>query len=147
MALRMLQNIWIPVAGALIGILGWFVANFVGAPLRWFFDLRERVHQQILLNSKLGPTEQVTDRWPTDQMIVDERMKLEAAASQLRLVASELVAFAVARKVNTKLLDAMGYDVRSAGESLMGFANGIHDWSDFRFQCEREVKSALKLTR
>jgi hypothetical protein len=134
-------------AGALIGILGWFAANFVGAPLRRFFELRERVHQQNLLNSNLGPTKQVTDRRPTDQMIMDERMRVEAAASQLRLVASELTAFAIARKINTRLLNAMGYDVRSAGESLMGFANSIHDWSDFRFQCEREVKSALKLVR
>src|SRR5437868_4914272 len=97
----MLQNLWLLLASALMGILGWFAANFVGAPLRGFFELRERVRQQILLNSNLGPTKQVTDRWPTDQMIMDERERMEAAASQLRLVASELTAFAIARKINT----------------------------------------------
>lgn len=144
--------------GAIAAGISWFALHFLGAPLVRFFDLRERVHQSLVCNAKVGPIDDGPLLLMDDTILSagQQRVAREAeergeriakAAGELRELAGELKAFAAARRVCACLVSLLGYEAQTAGDSLMGYANSLHGWTKFRFDCEREVRTALKFPR
>jgi hypothetical protein len=114
--------------------LGWVTLEFVGRPLRRFYDLRGEVIRQLTGYANLSP------RWrkiPDDVGAVsgnredlglskEEIARLEKAQEVLRDLASQLVAFASNETCAQYAAKAIGYDPQRAAAGLIGLSNTIH---------------------
>ena len=64
----------ISAAGAiLLGAIGWFTLEFVGRPIRQFFDLRREIHQQMMFLANVAiPGENDDDELSGSSSLVPE---------------------------------------------------------------------------
>ncbi|MEY9110378.1 hypothetical protein ABH999_006574 [Bradyrhizobium yuanmingense] len=128
------------------GALGWFALEFVGRPIRSFFDLRKEVRQQLLFLANIQtelpkPFIMLEDRSRKtfDRMVEAKRIK----GRTLRELGTKMLAFAEGEQLAEPVLRKLGYDPRSAGDALMGLSNNL-EHGEARARFSIAIEKALR---
>jgi hypothetical protein len=117
----------------LAAALGWVVLEFVGRPLRRFYDLRGEVIRRLTEFANVGARlREIPDdsgaasgRFEVLNLSAEEVSRLENAQAVLRDLASQLTAFAYNETAALYLVKATRYDPLNAASGLIGLANRI----------------------
>ena len=130
----------INVLGALaLGAIGWLTLEFLGRPLRTFFDLRRRAREQMLrLEDAKARTPFAlleNDDWSRPHQ--PEREFAESAITALRGLSAELTAFGDSEWLADLVLRRIGFQPALAGRSLNDLTLG-------RYGARRAALGALK---
>src|SRR6266436_184014 len=135
----------VTIAGA--GALGWIVLEFLGKPVRAFFDLRDQVRAQLLLLAIVAPPKP-RETVSTSLEIRQYDMALKAgrkAQRMLRDLGSQMLAFSEIEIAARNWIAAFGFDAVAAGRGLIALSN-INYRS--RADCagfSRKIEEALRL--
>src|SRR5260370_18133637 len=104
----------VTIAGA--GALGWIVLEFLGKPVRAFFDLRDQVRAQLLLLANVAPPKP-RETISTSLEIQQYNVALKAgreAQRILRDLGSQMLAFSESEIPACKWISAFGFDAAAA---------------------------------
>jgi hypothetical protein len=130
-------------AGAVGGIVSWFAADFIGRPLRAFFQLRSEIIQCMLTYDNVSAP--INERGkPSEDFTEDDLARLKEAQVALRQLAMKMQSFAATEALAARLL-AFRYDPMKAGQSLVGYSNRIAIYGTERWEHRNEVLAALKI--
>jgi hypothetical protein len=127
--------------GLVFGALGWLALEFIGRPVRDFFDLRRRVRTEMLKFEHVSlPAE-----WNEDA-IISQRPPLTALKNQdgLRDLSAELIAFGQSEWLAVKILGRYGFDPVVAGQQLFLLASEAGTAAGGRSASYRAVLEALR---
>src|SRR5713226_9619243 len=132
---------------AAAGALGWIVLEFLGKPIRTFFDLRHQVRAQLLLLANVAPPKP-RETISTSLEIQQYNVALKAgreAQRMLRDLGSQMLAFSEIEIAACNWIAAFGFDAVAAGSGLIALSN-INYRS--RADCagfSRKIEEALRL--
>src|SRR6202051_3388045 len=113
----------VTIAGA--GALGWIVLEFLGKPVRAFFDLRDQVRAQLLLLANVAPPKP-RETISTSLEIQQYDMALKAgreAQRILRDLGSQMPAFSESEIAFCNGIAAFGFDAVAAGRGFIALSN------------------------
>src|SRR5260221_9449865 len=116
----------VTIAGA--GALGWIVLEFLGKPVRAFFDLRDQVRAQLLLLANVAPPkprETISTSLEIQQYDVALKAGREAQRI-LRDLGSQMLAFSESEVTACNGIATFGFDAVAAGRGLMALLNKYH---------------------
>ncbi|QOZ66587.1 hypothetical protein [Bradyrhizobium arachidis] len=120
-----------PVAlGALGAVIGWITAEFVGKPVRAFFDLKKECIETLIHfgNVSALPVELRSNMFrPRDPQVEAIKKRLADAREAFRKCGSRLQAFAETETLAVVALGAIGYKPREAGRGFIGLSASIGD--------------------
>jgi hypothetical protein len=143
-----------PLFGFLAAAIGWLTLEFLGRPLRKFFDLRgETVELLTRIANVRAAYTKFHDGFEGGVFRVEPSglelttLELEALASarrDIRILASKFRAFALNETIASKAVAMLGYDPLSAGRSLIGLSNTIDTYGKERSEQKDAVVAALK---
>jgi hypothetical protein len=111
----------------ILGAVGWVALEFVGRPVRTFFDLRSRAKTVLLL---------YTDPFDEDE---------DNPKGEFKDLGAKLVAFDGSEMLAGWFTRLLGFNVRGAGYALMNLSN---DWGKQNVaykEYRKQIKSGLKL--
>jgi hypothetical protein len=145
-----MQLIWPFVAGA----AGWFVLEFVGRPVRQFFDLRGEVIRQMAVFANVRARwKEVRDSVGATSGEVEEMglsdleiQRLEEAQRLLRDLASQMRAFAQNEWLAVRIVRWLHYDPLKASGGLFGLSNALDTYGGNRAFQTKAVEGALHIT-
>jgi hypothetical protein len=80
------------VGGAIGAAIGWYAANFIAKPIRDFYDLRRRAHEELIVTGNIVLRE--SDE-ASDAIAISERQRYERAYEALRRLDAQLAALNV----------------------------------------------------
>jgi hypothetical protein len=117
----------------LAAALGWVVLEFVGRPLRKFYDLRGEVIRRLTEFANVGArwreipddTGAASENFEDLGLSAEELSRLQNAQSVLRDLASQLTAFAYNETAALYVAKAWHYDPLEATSGLIGLSNRI----------------------
>jgi hypothetical protein len=118
-------------------VVGWFVTSFFAKPLIDFLNLRSQVHEEIIFTNNV------------DKMVDHKKANYEKAVETLRHLGAKVQATNENVSVSPLFLplrwclSTRGYDLRSAGRSLIGLSNSLIEGD--RAAETRSIQAALKL--
>jgi hypothetical protein len=118
-----------------LGAVGWFVAQFVGRPIREFVTLRSEIRRQVIfLGNVGGPPPPIlsasdiltaADLGPAE---FEEHVEIVAkAATQLRDLGSQAIAFDQSEWFASRVIRWFGIRPMQAGKGLIGLANSLEN--------------------
>src|SRR6266853_2440438 len=136
----------VTIAGA--GALGWIVLEFLGKPVRAFFDLRDQVRAQLLLLANVAPPkprETVSTSLEIQQYNVALKAGREARRI-LRDLGSQMIAFSESEIAACNGIATFGFDAVAAGRGLIALSNTYYrNMTDVQTSAARSKKHfALK---
>lgn len=124
------------------GAGGWFITHFVGKQILEFFKLRRTISETTARAAKLQkPRMRRTGMEGTTEN-ADDRSAIESVRSELKTLASDLLAFADA-ELSARLL-GFRYKLTLAGNELTSLAADLEDEAK-RALLIKNVRGALKL--
>ena len=131
---------------AAAGALGWIVLEFLGKPIRAFFDLRDQVRAQLLLLANVAPPKP-RETISTSLEIQQYDMALKAgreAQRILRDLGSQMLAFSESEIAACNGIATFGFDAAAAGRGLIALSNTYHrnrtDRADFTSKIEEALR-------
>jgi hypothetical protein len=143
-------------SGFLAAAIGWLTLEFLGRPLRKFFDLRGETVELLtrIANVRAAYAEfhdEISEgvTFPRrensgTELNEKELEALTSARKELRALASKFRAFALNETLASKAVGLLGYDAFSAGQSLIGLSNTIDTYGKLRSDQKNAVSTALK---
>jgi hypothetical protein len=128
------------VAGALGGILSWFVTQFVAEPLRRFLGMRREIVQQLLDCENVRARRNDKDELVED-FTEEDAARLRDAQSKLRQLGTQILSFTQTDIAAKKIIGSLwGYDPEMAGTSLMTLS---HDIAIYGLERQRQRENIL----
>jgi hypothetical protein len=144
---------WPIALGAAGTVVGWIILEFVGRPIRRFFDLKaEVVRQSVVFGNVSAKWKQRTETSLPVRAIEDEELtpaqesRLQEAIDTFRDLGAQMRAFADSETLAIKALLVIGYNPLEAAKLLIGFSNNISTYGQTRANTERALRAALKLS-
>jgi hypothetical protein len=141
----------VTIAGA--GALGWIVLEFLGNPLRAFFDLRDQVRAQLLLLANVAPPkprETISTSLEIQQYDVALKAGREAQRI-LRDLGSQMLAFSESEIAACNGIATFGFDAVAAGRGLIALSNTYYrnmtDRADFSSKIEEALRFKARGSR
>lgn len=130
----------------LLGALGWLTLEFVGRPIRKFFDLRREIFKQLsfLANVPAAPL-----YLPGDDPLRPEPPSLgplKAAQRTFRDLGSQCLSVGKAEWPASMILRLLKYDATAAGSALIGLSNALPEYGAERANHRRAIHAALRFT-
>jgi hypothetical protein len=92
------------------GFIGGLIGSFVANPLVQFYDLKRRIRSRMHFYDNIKPV---------------DGEDLRKAIDDLRMLGSDLLAFAETQPRTVGLLHRLGYDPEGAARSLVGFSKNL----------------------
>jgi hypothetical protein len=127
----MLHVLW-PFA---LGVFGWFVANFFGAPLLDILLLRREIHQELIFF------------WDVRLISADRALRehqFDDAGRRIGKLGSRLIALkASIYEPLQSIVSKLGYDLDGAGRDLLNLSTELDDEERLLIRCRVEI--ALRL--
>ena len=130
---------------AATGAFVWFAFEFLGRPIRNFFDLRRSVRDQMLLLGNV-PAPQPRETCVTSEQIrrYDIELKnVREAQRALRHLGSQMLAFAESETAACIAIKPFGFDPSLAGRSLIDLSNTLDRYGTDRAVHRKNVDKAL----
>ena len=143
------MSAWIITSATAILLGGgtWVITNFVGSPIRKFFDLRGEVIRRLIEFGNVGASR--NEAGPGMVELIDisyeQRARLHQAQMVFRDLASQMRSFAENEGMAMWLVRKLGYDPMEAGVALIGLSNNYDTYGDGRAESHERVKSALRI--
>ncbi|WP_420965320.1 hypothetical protein [Bradyrhizobium sp. B120] len=132
---------------AATGVMAWFAAEFIGRPIRTFFDLRMEVRRQMLFLANVQtelPKPFVTledrSRKRYDDIVSARREK----SRTLRELGARMLAYAEGERFAPLVLHKLGYDPHGAGSALIGLSNHLSTHNEERARFSIAVGKTLR---
>jgi hypothetical protein len=129
----------------LLGAIGWFALEFVGRPIRSFFDLRRETGRQMFFLANVAPVEFVDDHIraadPAHQRSIAAVQNVEKT---FRDLGTQLLAFGESEWPASRLVKLAGFDATAAGNALIGFSNNANVYGAEKAEFRRRVGQALR---
>jgi hypothetical protein len=123
----------------------WFGLEFLGRPIRKFFDLRRLVRHQILLANVPAPqpretcvTSEQIQRYDFDLKNVREAQRI------LRDLGSQMLAFGDSETAACIAIKPFGFDPSIAGHNLIRLSNTLDRYGTDRAALRKNVEEALR---
>lgn len=136
---------WSGLSVVALGALGWFALEFVGRPIRSFFDLRREARRQMLFlaNVPAVPFEDdhIRKAEPEYQQAVAAVRNVERT---FRDLGTQLMAFGESEWFAASLVKWAGFNPISAGQGLIGLANNANTYGQERADHRTKVAQALR---
>jgi hypothetical protein len=102
---------------AATGAFGWFALEFVGRPVRSFFDLRLQVRQQMHFLANVWLPEKKPVMTLEDQQEYDQELeRVHEMRRTVRELGSNMLAFGESEWWANRFLNAVGYHAAAARE-------------------------------
>src|SRR6266446_7008455 len=134
----------VTIAGA--GALGWIVLEFLGKPVRVFFDLRDEVRARLLLLANVDtpkPRETISTSLEIQQYDVALKAGREAQRI-LRDLGSQMLAFSETEIAACNGISMFGFDAVATGRGLIALSNTYYrnrtDRADFSSKVEKALR-------
>jgi hypothetical protein len=129
--------------------IGWLTLEFLGRPLRRFFDLRGDTVELLtrIANVRAAYShfhEELRIASMTPELTSGEIEALANAQKDIRTLASKFRAFALNETLASKAVVRLGYDPYSAAQGLIGLSNTIDTYGKDRNEQKKTVSEALK---
>jgi len=113
--------------------IGWVVLEFVGRPLRKFFDLRGEIIRRLIEFANIrarwkeipDSTGAVSGEREALSLSKAEIARLEEAQKMLRDLASQMRAFAENETSARLIAQMLGYNLKGASAGLIGLSNSF----------------------
>jgi|SRR4051795_10612651 hypothetical protein len=138
----MLQSLF----GFLAAAIGWLTLEFLGRPLRRFFDLRGEMVELLTRIANVRAAH--NDINPLTTELTDQEMEaLTKARMDVRALASKFRAFALNETLASSAAIWLGYNAYAAGQNLIGLSNTIDTYGADRADLKAAVSVALKFKR
>src|ERR1700692_4043722 len=134
----------VTIAGA--GALGWIVLEFVGKPVRAFFDLRDQARAQLLLLANVvppKPRETISTSLEIQQYDVALKAGREAQR-RLRDLGSQVLAFSENEIAACNGIAPFGFDAVAAGRDLIALSNTYDRYWAGRADFRNKIEKALR---
>jgi hypothetical protein len=134
----------VTIAGA--GALGWIVLEFLGKPVRAFFDLRDQVRAQLLLLANVAPPkprETISSSLEIQQYDVALKARREAQR-RLRDLGSQMLAFSENEIAACNGIALFGFDAVAAGRDLIALSNTYDRYWAGRADFRNKIEKALR---
>jgi hypothetical protein len=129
------------VLGALaLGALGWVSLEFVGRPVRGFYDLRRKIKTQMLRFENLQPSlrdDGIAGETPT-------QAAFRKARTTLADLSDELISFGQSEWLAAYFVRRLGFDPVTAGRRLAVLAEELGTLHEDRAANYRAVDKALR---
>jgi hypothetical protein len=146
--LRVMPMQWyvnlVTIAGA--GALGWIVLEFLGKPVRAFFDLRDQVRAQLLLLANVAPPKpRETISTSLEIQQYDAALKAGREAQRiLRDLGSQMLAFSESEIAACNGIATFGFDAVAAGRGLIALSNAYYRNRTDRAAFSKKIEQALR---
>src|SRR5260370_38639209 len=131
---------------AAAGALGWIVLEFLGKPIRAFFELRDQARAQLLLLANVAPPKP-RETISTFLEIQQYDMALKdgrEAQRILRDLGSQMLAFSENEIAACNGIATFGFDAVAAGRGLIPLSNTYYrnriDPADFNSKIEKTLR-------
>jgi hypothetical protein len=129
----------------LLGAIGWFALEFVGRPIRSFFDLRRETRRQMFFLANVPPVKFVDDHIraaePEHQRSIAAIRNVEKT---FRDLGTQLIAFGESEWPASRLIKLAGFDAIAAGRALIGFSNNANAYGAEKADFRMRVGEALR---
>jgi hypothetical protein len=131
----------------------WVILEFVGRPLRKFFDLRGEIIRHLTETANVSAQYQQLREEPgiphgsvlTLELTDAEKTRLIEARKTIRDLASQLRAFALNETSALYAVRFLGYDPLTASRGLLGLSNCIDTYGDEKAFHKKTTAKALKM--
>ncbi len=142
---RLMDRVLGYLAIAVSGAFGWFALEFIGRPIRAFFDLRQQVRQQMLFLANVSTPESGTFiTIEAQQEYERELAHFREMRRTVRELGSKMLAFGESERLANLVLNAIGYDAAAAGSALIGFSNSVEEYGKERAQFRADIAKELR---
>ena len=131
---------------AAAGALGWIVLEFLGKPVRAFFDLRDQVRARLLLLANVAPPkprETISTSLEIQQYDVALKAGREAQRI-LRDLGPQMLAFSESEIAACNGIATFGFDAVAAGRGLIALSNTCYRNSTDRADFSSKIEEALR---
>jgi hypothetical protein len=125
----------------ILGAAGWFGAEFIGRPVRGFFDLRRKVKTLMLRFADLTFPSPPSDKRPVGRRVTDDILNARAALGDL---SDELISFGQSEWLAAYFVRRLGFHPITAGRHLAALADELGTEYENRGVNHRSVYRALK---
>jgi hypothetical protein len=135
------------VLGALSMLIGWVGLEFVGKPVRAFFDIKKDCLEILTLYGNVGPRGVYLHDdhlQPVNAQIVAKEHRLKEAEDAFRKCGSKLQAFANTERLAVIALRRLGYQPLDAGRGFVGLSNSIGEHGQTRSENRKLIERSLK---
>lgn len=130
------------------GAFGWFATQFVGGPIRKFFDLRGEIIEQFIRTANIPAQYREPRRAGDDpkvfEMTDEETQRLNAAVITFRELSAKMAAFVENERIALSVIRWFGYGPEAAKQALMGISNTRHLYGLTRKKHLDDLAAALK---
>jgi hypothetical protein len=132
--------------GFLGGICGWFANDFIGKPLRRFYDLRSEVGRCLLYYGNVT----ARGRWvnayqfETNDITPDENERLTEAQNAYRNLAAKMSAFADGERLANWMVRTTGFDAGKIASALLAYSNEIEIYGQRRADARKHLQKLLR---
>lgn len=132
------------ISAIVLGAIGWIALEFVGRPVRKFFDLRGKVKEQMLHFEDLYYSwgEFVRD-YDTEEMS-KQTTAIREARQIFTALANELIAFGQSEELAVRILKFCGFNPVVAGKQLSAMADGFGTFDENREANYKKIGQALR---
>lgn len=136
----------------LAAALGWVVLEFVGRPLRKFFDLRGEIIRRLIefanIRARWKLVEDSSGAVSAEATEISlseaEIARLEDAKKALRDLASQMSAFAENETSARLVAQLLGYNLREASAGLIGLSNSFDIYGETKAFHRKTLARALR---
>lgn len=138
----------------LAGAFAWVLLEFVGRPLRNFFDLRAEIIQKLVEFGNVRArfkvarreSEGVYEAVQADSDVTDaELTRLEEAEKSFRNLAARMRAFSDNETFALWAIRLLRYDPKAASKALMALSNTYSVYGEARARSRQRLIEALRL--
>jgi hypothetical protein len=150
-----MEEVTIQVVGSfLAAAFGWVVLEFVGRPLRKFFDLRGEVIRKLIEYANIrarwkiikDDSGAISGEREDMKLPADEIARMEEAQRSLRDLAAQMRAFAENETWARWLARLLRYNPRDASSGLVGLSNSLDTYGEGRDFHRKTLRRALRLS-
>jgi|HubBroStandDraft_6_1064221.scaffolds.fasta_scaffold819831_1 hypothetical protein len=135
--------------------IAWVTLEFVGRPLRKFFDIRGDVIRTIVEFANVRPRFEERDGSSPGEIFEEEdtqlsetdMKRLDTARDAFRALGAQLRAFAGNETWAGYVVSWLGYDPLKASSALIGLSNSVDRLNAERRSYEKSVAEALLIFR
>src|SRR6266436_2305986 len=141
------------ILGALGAFIDWMALEFVGKPVRVFFDLKRDSLEKLTLYANVRARKaqvMMNDDGVMSSHAVpfasDEEKRLQEAEAEFRLCGSKLHAFARTEGLAIVALRRLGFEPANAGQGFIGLSNSVGEYGQARHDNKKLIEQSLKVT-
>jgi hypothetical protein len=139
------------VVGALSAAAAWVATNFVGKPIREFFDLKKQSLEILMACANVPARARPVVRLAADRGVLsgstyttESDGRLEKAEEALRACGNKFHAFAQTEVLAVFVLRRLGYRPAEAAANFIGLSNSIRQYGSHRDHFRRQIERSLK---